>query len=78
PNPFNPTTVIQFTLSKEASVTLNIYNVLGEKVSELLNEKMGMGTYNVNFNAKDLPSGVYFYELNTGFSSIVKKMSLLK
>ncbi|MCB0746623.1 MAG: T9SS type A sorting domain-containing protein [Ignavibacteriae bacterium] len=78
PNPFNPTTVIQFTLSKEASVTLNIYNVLGEKVSELLNKKMGVGSYNVNFNAKDLPSGVYFYELNTGFSSIVKKMSLLK
>jgi hypothetical protein len=78
PNPFNPTTVISFALNKDTEVTLNVYNLLGEKVSELINEKMGVGSYNVTFNASGLPSGIYFYELSTSSSTIVKKMSLLK
>ncbi len=59
-------------------MTLNVFNLLGEKVSELVNEKLVIGSHNVTFNAKDLPSGIYFYEINTGLSKMVKKMSLLK
>jgi len=78
PNPFNPTTVIQFSLNNEANVTLTIYNILGEKITQLITKKMNAGTYSVNFNAENLPSGIYFYELKTGFASQVKKMNLIK
>lgn len=78
PNPFNPSTVIKFRLSETAQVRLSIYNVLGEKVTTLVNGKLDAGYYSYNFNASNLANGIYFYELNAGSYSYVKKMVLQK
>lgn len=78
PNPFNPSTVISYTLPKEGMVTLKVYNILGQQVKILVDEYKSSGTYKVNFDAGNLPSGVYFYAIrSSGFSS-VKKMMLIK
>jgi hypothetical protein len=79
PNPFNPTTKIQFSLSMAGNVTLKVYDVLGRKVAELLNQDfMQPGNHEVIFNAKSLSSGVYFYKIESGNMAISKKMILLK
>ncbi len=78
PNPFNPSTKIAFTLSSNSQVSLTIYNIVGEKVATLVNEYKSAGAYTVNFNATQLSSGVYFYELKADATRLVKKMSLLK
>ncbi|MBI3193889.1 MAG: T9SS type A sorting domain-containing protein [Ignavibacteriae bacterium] len=64
PNPFNPSTVIQYQLSTGSFVTLKIYNSFGQEVATLLNEQKPAGEYSVPFNAENLPSGVYVYRLN--------------
>jgi len=64
PNPFNPTTTIQFDLPEQAFVTLKVYNLLGQEVATLLNhEQFNDGTQTVRFNARNLASGVYFYQI---------------
>jgi len=78
PNPFNPSTTIEFELTKDNQVTLTIYNVLGEKLFDLVNERMSAGVHRVQFNASSLPSGIYFYELRVGNQSQVRKMNLMK
>ena len=78
PNPFNPSTKIDFTIEKPSSVRLEVYNVVGEKVTELVNSKMNAGTYSVTFDAANLPNGVYFYKLFAGKFTSVKKMLLIK
>ena len=78
PNPFNPTTNIKFKLEKSGLVTLNVYNVLGQKVVNLVNEELNFGTHQVSFDASSLSSGVYFYKLESGKQTNVKKMMLLK
>ncbi len=78
PNPFNPVTTIRFTIPQEAMVNLTIYNIVGEKVKELKNETMKPGYYQVDFNASNLASGVYFYRLQAGNFTSTKKMNLLK
>jgi hypothetical protein len=85
PNPFNPTTKITFTLPKPEQVTLSVYNTLGQKVATLLDTKMNAGSHDVEFNASDLPSGIYFYRIqigdasgSTGEFSQVRKMVLLR
>jgi hypothetical protein len=78
PNPFNPTTKINFSLIKNEFVNLSVYNVLGQKVAELINSDMNVGNYSVDFNAGKLASGVYIYRLATPTQSVTKKMSLLK
>ncbi|MBU2431949.1 MAG: Ig-like domain-containing protein [Proteobacteria bacterium] len=78
PNPFNPSTKIKFALPEQANVKLNVYNLLGEKVAELVNGELTAGYHEIEFLAKALPSGVYFYELHAGAFSKVKKMILLK
>jgi hypothetical protein len=78
PNPFNPSTEITFTLTKSANVKLNVYNLLGKKVAELVNGKREAGFNKVTFNAKNLASGVYFYKLEAGNTTLAKKMMLLK
>jgi hypothetical protein len=78
PNPFNPETTIEFVLQQNALVVLSIYNVLGQKLYEVLNEPKTAGVYQVNFDGKLLPSGIYFYELKVGDQGQVKKMSLNK
>jgi len=78
PNPFNPTTVIQYAVPKESEVSLVIYDILGKEVVTLVNGRKSAGRYSVNFNALNLPSGIYFYRLQAGDFSETKKMALLK
>ncbi len=83
PNPFNPSTKISFALPAKAFVSVNIYNLLGQKVTTLLNKELTAGWHEVDFNAENLGSGTYFYELvaktaNGKVYKDVKKMVLLK
>ncbi len=78
PNPFNPTTTIQFTLLTKSHVVLKIYNSLGQQVAELANGEMQEGIHEVRFDASNLPSGVYYYEVNTGVNREIQKMLYLK
>ncbi len=78
PNPFNPTTMIRFSLPTASVVTLNVYNTLGEKVVTLLNGQMESGYHQVSFDAANLPSGLYLYEIKAGEFSSIKKMILMK
>lgn len=78
PNPFNPTTQISYQLPKDGFVNLVIYNSLGQEVAELVNQHHVSGKYSVQFNANNLPSGVYVYKLQVGEFSSVKKMLLTK
>jgi hypothetical protein len=78
PNPFNPTTQISYSIPKSGIVNLRVYNILGKEVAELINEYQNSGTYQITFNAQDLPSGVYFYQLKTGDYISSKKMLLIK
>ena len=78
PNPFNPSTVINFSLPIASDVNLSVFNSLGEKVVELVNGVMEAGNHKVEFNAANLPSGIYFYKISSGNFSSIKKMVLLK
>ena len=78
PNPFNPTTQLGYQIPKSGFVNLVVYNPLGQVVSTLVNEHQKNGKYSVQFNASNLPSGVYFYKLHVGEFSSVKKMLLTK
>ena len=86
PNPFNPKTKIQlqvtstspYPLQRGTPVTLKVYDMLGREVTTLINENLQPGTYSVEWNASDFPSGVYFYKLVTENFTDVKKMILLK
>ena len=78
PNPFNPATTIVYALPKEEMVTLRIYNILGQVVRTLINQNQAAGTYTVNFDANDLSSGIYFYNIQAGNFNQVKKMMLIK
>jgi hypothetical protein len=78
PNPFNPKTNIGFRISNFEFVTLKVYDVLGNEVATLLNEEKPAGIYEVEFNASQLSSGIYFYQLNAGSYIETKKMTVLK
>ncbi len=78
PNPFNPSTVIRYSLIENRVVKLTVFDALGKMISTLVNEKQNAGTYEVDFNGADLPSGVYFYTLTCGSNSVTRKMLLLK
>ncbi|MCF8260651.1 MAG: T9SS type A sorting domain-containing protein [Melioribacteraceae bacterium] len=78
PNPFNPTTIIKYALPKSAKVQLNVYNLLGEKVGELVNGQMKAGYHQVEFNSAGLASGIYIYRISAGEYQANKKMILLK
>jgi len=77
PNPFNPTTTIQYQLPKAATVSLKVFNTLGEEVSVLVSEHQEAGTYQTQWNAA-APSGVYYYRLQAGGYVETKKMLLLR
>lgn len=78
PNPFNPSTVISYQLPALSQVTLKVYDVLGREVATLVNQKQVAGNYEVEFNAKGLSSGIYFYKMTAGNFTSIKKMILLK
>jgi hypothetical protein len=78
PNPFNPATSITYTLQKDGAVSLRVYDVLGTEVAVLLNEEKKAGEYMLTWNAASLPSGTYFYHLQAGEFTQVKKMTLIK
>jgi len=78
PNPFNPSTTIKFSLAEATDVSLSIYNTLGQKVTELVNGKLDAGRYSYQWNASNVPTGMYIYELRTDKFVSVKKMILLK
>ena len=78
PNPFNPVTKIKYGIPKKARVELIIYNVLGEKVTTLVNQQQDAGYYLVEWNGNNISSGVYLYTIKSGDYFNVKKMILLK
>jgi parallel beta-helix repeat protein len=78
PNPFNPSTTINYQLPTTNYVTLKVYDILGREVKTLVNELQHAGTYSVNFDASKLASGVYFYQLRAGNFVSTKKMQVLK
>ncbi|HXK49488.1 MAG TPA: T9SS type A sorting domain-containing protein [Clostridiales bacterium] len=79
PNPFNPTTEISYSLKTAGQVTLSVFNVKGELVSTLVNEKKSMGIHSVDFSADGLNSGIYFYRLVVEDKVVAsKKMMMLK
>lgn len=78
PNPFNPVTVIKYSLPVKAKVNIKIYNSVGKEIVELVNETKSQGEYEVRFEGTNLPSGIYYYTLKTGNFSETKKMILIK
>ncbi|HSD62678.1 MAG TPA: LamG-like jellyroll fold domain-containing protein [Ignavibacteriaceae bacterium] len=78
PNPFNATTTISFNLQTQGTVCIDIYNMLGEKISNLINRELSAGNHLYGFNASGLPSGIYFYKITYQDKSETKSMLLLK
>jgi hypothetical protein len=78
PNPFNPSTKIEFSIPEASDVRLEVFNMLGQKVQTLKNERMAAGFYSVVFEAGGLSSGVYVYQLRMGNAVLTKRMLLLK
>jgi hypothetical protein len=78
PNPFNPSTTITIALPHDAHVSLEVYNTLGQKVAQLLDELMTAGYHSVTFDASRLASGVYLYKMKAGDYVATKKLLLLK
>jgi len=78
PNPFNPSTNIKFDIVKLGAVKIVIYDALGRESEVLVNEVLSPGSYNADFNAANLPSGIYYYKIITADFSDVKKMLLIK
>jgi hypothetical protein len=78
PNPFNPSTNIEFYLPKAEFVKLSVFNALGEEVAELLNRHIQDGTHKIVFDASSLPSGIYYYQLRVGEFVQTRKMILMR
>lgn len=78
PNPFNPSTTIQFSIPEESDVTLRVYDVLGNEMATLVGEYKSAGEYEVEFDASALSSGIYFYKLQSGVFTKTKKMILVR
>ncbi len=78
PNPFNPVTKIKFSIQVTENVSLTIYDVLGRKITTLVNSELQPGNYEVNFDAGKYSSGIYFFTLSAGSFSETKKMLMVK
>ncbi len=78
PNPFNPSTKIAYNLAAESHVKISIYDVKGQKITDLVNDIQAAGTHTIIFNAANLPSGIYYYRITAGASSQTRGMILLK
>ena len=78
PNPFNPTTNFEFRIANFGSVSLKVFNLLGQEVATLVSEERSAGNYSVQWDASALPSGLYFYQLESGAFIDTKKLILLR
>lgn len=78
PNPFNPSTTITYAISQNTQVNLTIFDIVGNKITTLVDELQNAGSYSINFNGDNLVSGVYFYKLSTEKFTSIKKLILLK
>jgi len=78
PNPFNPSTTIRYSIPEANFATIKVYDMLGNEVTTLVNEEQSAGNYEVEFNASELSSGIYFYKLQAGSFVETKKMILLR
>jgi hypothetical protein len=78
PNPFNPSTTINYQIPKDGRVTIKVFDTIGREISTLVDEFKPAGQYSVKFDASRLSSGIYFYSLRSGSFNVVKKMSLIK
>lgn len=78
PNPFNPTTRIRFGLPQRSFTTLAVYDLLGREVQTLISKELGAGYHEIEFDARNFPSGIYFYKIQSGNYTSTKKMVLLK
>ena len=78
PNPFNPSTGIEFALPQAGAVKLEIYNALGHRIATLVNDKLAAGTHSFTWDAKNMPTGLYFYKLEAGSFQQTRKMILMK
>ena len=78
PNPFNPNTKIRFSIPQANRVTLKVYDMLGQEVATLVDNFKKAGTFEVDFDASNLPTGTYFYSISAGNFHSVQKMLLIK
>jgi len=78
PNPFNPSTTFRYSIPTQSKVVIKVYDILGNEIATLMDEEKPVGTYELTWNAADLSSGIYFYQLNAGEFVSTKKMILLK
>ena len=78
PNPFNPVTLINYQIPERGLVTIKVFDLLGNEVKTLVNEFKEMGSYNINFKAEDLSSGIYIYKISVNNYIASKKMILVK
>ena len=78
PNPFNPSTKIKYSIPQSSQVTIKVFDILGNEIETLVSEEKPTGAYELNWNAEQLPSGIYFYQLRAGSFIETKKMILLK
>ena len=78
PNPFNPSTIINYSVKEAGLVKIKVYDILGSEVATLVNENKSAGNFAIEFNASNLPSGIYFYKISTDKFTEVKKMILLR
>ncbi len=78
PNPFNPSTMINYHIAKDGYTRLDVYNVVGSKVASLVDGIKSAGSYSVQFSGSEVPSGLYFYKLESGGYSFTKKMLIIK
>jgi plastocyanin len=78
PNPFNPTTTISFDIPFQTHVSIKVYNLIGQEVAVIMNENMTAGSYSKIWNAASMPSGIYFYRMQSGSSTDIRKLVLIK
>ncbi|HVO74028.1 MAG TPA: T9SS type A sorting domain-containing protein [Ignavibacteriaceae bacterium] len=78
PNPFNPSTTINYTLAEHGLVTIKVYNLIGKEMTTLVNEEKPAGNYSVKFDGSSLSSGVYFYIMKAGDFTQTRKFILMK
>ncbi|MBD3168924.1 MAG: T9SS type A sorting domain-containing protein [candidate division Zixibacteria bacterium] len=78
PNPFNAATVIEYEIPSDCRVKLEVYNIMGQLIGQLVDEYQQAGNYKVNWNGESFSSGIYFYKLTTGDKQVTKRMTLLK